>query len=251
MVLKPKDGHVEASSLRKHRTGSSSSKMNSLVSPHIHLQIMRNALWAWHTHISCRMNIGSMEKWFPQSMLPIREAKCSLESLMGWDRACQIVALPHFGGSCLISVLKQAPGIGMLSVRTPQKSYSMTTWQLYVTDTLGPLVASLGVLSLRVKKVQELAESLRNPHLRLEHLLRTSAELARRPRICAGVCRWHFWSELVHVACMSAILQYKMQLYMRSGLCIPWSSRGPRQVCNFMGHAAHFCTIACFLHQCI
>lgn len=30
MVLKPKDGHVEASSLRKHRTGSSSSKMNSL-----------------------------------------------------------------------------------------------------------------------------------------------------------------------------------------------------------------------------
>ncbi|XP_031237925.1 serine-rich coiled-coil domain-containing protein 1 isoform X2 [Mastomys coucha] len=30
MVLKPKDGHVESSSLRKHRTGSSSSKMNSL-----------------------------------------------------------------------------------------------------------------------------------------------------------------------------------------------------------------------------
>ncbi|XP_034367067.1 serine-rich coiled-coil domain-containing protein 1 isoform X2 [Arvicanthis niloticus] len=30
MVVKPKDGHVEASSLRKHRTGSSSSKMNSL-----------------------------------------------------------------------------------------------------------------------------------------------------------------------------------------------------------------------------
>lgn len=30
MVLKPKDGHVEASSLRKHRAGSSSSKLNSL-----------------------------------------------------------------------------------------------------------------------------------------------------------------------------------------------------------------------------
>nr|XP_021513510.1 serine-rich coiled-coil domain-containing protein 1 [Meriones unguiculatus] len=30
VVLKPKDGHVEASSLRKHRAGSSSSKMNSL-----------------------------------------------------------------------------------------------------------------------------------------------------------------------------------------------------------------------------
>ncbi|CAH7144640.1 Ccser1 [Phodopus roborovskii] len=30
MVLKPKDGHAEASSLRKHRAGSSSSKMNSL-----------------------------------------------------------------------------------------------------------------------------------------------------------------------------------------------------------------------------
>ncbi|XP_051008213.1 serine-rich coiled-coil domain-containing protein 1 isoform X2 [Acomys russatus] len=30
MVLKPKDGHVEASSLKKHRAGSSSSKMNSL-----------------------------------------------------------------------------------------------------------------------------------------------------------------------------------------------------------------------------
>ncbi|KAL1768240.1 hypothetical protein HispidOSU_026474, partial [Sigmodon hispidus] len=30
MVLKPKEGHVDASSLRKHRAGSSSSKMNSL-----------------------------------------------------------------------------------------------------------------------------------------------------------------------------------------------------------------------------
>lgn len=86
----------------------------------------------------------------------------------------------------------------------------MTTWQPYVVDSLGPLVASLGVLSLRVNKVRELEEFLQNSHLRLEHLLRTSAELACRPRICAGVCRWHFWSELVHVACMSAILQYKM-----------------------------------------
>ncbi|OBS75625.1 hypothetical protein A6R68_17923, partial [Neotoma lepida] len=31
MVLKPKEGHAEASSLKKHRAGSSSSKMNSLI----------------------------------------------------------------------------------------------------------------------------------------------------------------------------------------------------------------------------
>lgn len=44
MVLKPKEGHAEASSLRKHRAGSSSSKMNSLVSLSVCLQIMSNAL---------------------------------------------------------------------------------------------------------------------------------------------------------------------------------------------------------------
>lgn len=46
VVLKPKDGHAEASSLRKHRAGSSSSKMNSLVSLYVHLQMISNALCA-------------------------------------------------------------------------------------------------------------------------------------------------------------------------------------------------------------
>lgn len=46
MVLKPKDGHAESSSLRKHRAGSSSSKMNSLVSLYVHLQTISNVLCA-------------------------------------------------------------------------------------------------------------------------------------------------------------------------------------------------------------
>ena len=105
MVLKPKDGHVEASSLRKPRTGSSSSKMNSLVSPRAHLQRVRSARCTWHAHISCRMNTGSKENWFPHSMLPIREAQFLLASLIhrvGRVTACRAAALPRFGGSCLV-----------------------------------------------------------------------------------------------------------------------------------------------------
>lgn len=99
MVLKPKEGHAEASSLRKHRAGSSSSKMNSLVSLSVCLQIMSNAL--------CSRLLTPLAEWAQSEWkIQFHNRCCQSEWLnfymrVSWDRTDNSVPgsnIPLFWG---------------------------------------------------------------------------------------------------------------------------------------------------------
>lgn len=110
MVLKPKDGHAEASSLRKPRAGSSSSKMNSLVSLYICLQKTSNAL-------SVRL-LTPLAEWTQSGWkIGIRNRCCQSERLnfhlrVSWGRTDNSVPgsnPPLFGGKLSHFCFKARP----------------------------------------------------------------------------------------------------------------------------------------------